>query len=401
MLSTTEERLTPQNQLFCQFLDGRDSVDLSLMIDATNNCQLNCRYCYYGRKGSRLMDVGKVFTATKNLAAVFNGKMREVNFHYMGGEPLLAWDQILDLNERARNFFVENGVKFNWSMTSNLIRLDEEKTDRMVREKAGIHCSIDGPPRIHNRNRPYRNGSPSFDDVAKNVPLALCVSPNDTARTTICPEDAADLVEIAECLFGLGFKQVGLFPNFKANWDQQAIENWQKAMNQAFEVYKPNGHWPISTIVRPGIHKDCDWFNYCGAGKAMWSIGVDGDIFPCHHLNNRPEYRTINGAAASEVIKKAIQSLTLTPRQSPIPAQCHECPAIKFCNGGCWADNLLSKGDSNQPREVDCQLRIATINAVGTNVLDRPIISPSQDSPRACTYCDDRCDRCYSCERSY
>ena len=159
------------NSVFAEFLERRRSVHLTFMIDATDDCQLRCRYCYFGRKGKKMMNIEAVLDGASNTVGVFRDKIRSVEFHYMGGEPLLAWREILALNANARRRFEEIGVEFRWSLTSNLVALDEAKAEHMVRESASIHCSIDGPPRIHDRNRPFESGATSFEQVASHVPL--------------------------------------------------------------------------------------------------------------------------------------------------------------------------------------------------------------------------------------
>lgn len=224
---------------FSRFLVNRRWNDLSLMVDATTRCQLNCRYCYFGPKTTKTMDSTAVFSGIKALAGVFKERLRSVNVHYMGGEPLLGWEEIVQLNAKARSYFLAKGIPFRWSLTSNLVNLTKEMAEFMIAERAGIHCSVDGPMSIHDRNRPFRDGRGSFDDVIRAIPLALKISPDDTARVTVCPENAGDLSIIAEFVLGAGFRRVGLFPAFNMAWDGESINLWARSMAVAYErVYE-------------------------------------------------------------------------------------------------------------------------------------------------------------------
>lgn len=389
------------NTSLCDYLENSKAIRLSVMVDATNMCQLDCRYCYYGRKGSQKMNVERVMAAAQNLAAVFQPKLCEINFHYMGGEPLLAWEEILALNALARPVFENTGVAFTWSLTSNLVALDERKAEHMILEKAGIHCSVDGPARIHDKNRPYRGGRPSFADVAKNVPLALRITPNDTARVTVCPEDARFMPEVAETVLGLGFQVVGLFPASGMPWEERDIEDWTEGILKAHEIIG-SAHEAgkrISTIVRPHGRRSehhmthCGDGTYCGAGKGLWAIDVNGQLCFCHRLTNIPQLAVIDASEGTpQTIRKAIEQSLIPPSERSFPEMCLDCPAKQYCNGGCWADNLLVNGDSCIPDETNCRLRKASAGA-----LKDWLNCPELTNEEICIFSCDKCDSCETC----
>lgn len=365
-----------RNEYSCRYLEGSGKVGVSLMVDATNQCQLKCRYCYYGEKGTVHMSTSKVFAATQNMAALFGDKLKDVNIHYMGGEPLVAWNQILDLNEKSKAHFAKLGIPFRWSLTSNLVGLTEKRAEHMIREKAGIHCSIDGPADIHNRNRPFRSGKDSFAKVVKAIPLALQITPNDTARVTVCPEDAHRMPEIAHEILDRGFKTVGLFPAHMDGWGDEAFKGWQEGIAGAFDlVAKKYGREKrVSTIVREtprGVQKN--GFSYCGAGKGLWAIGVDGKLYFCHHMTNHHELAIVDASTASvEEIRRAIEGSPVPPRTNLPQDVCTQCPALFFCNGGCWSDNFLASGSSIAHEPSDCRLKVATVEAIGERMLIDP-----------------------------
>jgi uncharacterized protein len=364
------------------------------MVDATNRCQLDCRYCYFGKKGSDVMDVEKVTEAiTRFLATIKN--LKKFDLHYMGGEPLLAWSEILELNEAMKELAQKRQIKFRWSMTSNLIALDEARTSHMISEGASIHCSIDGPAHVHDRNRPFPDGRGSYEQVVSRIPLALRINPNDTARVTVCPEDADKLPEIAATVLGHGFKSVGIFPNYDMPWNEEAITNWSEGIAQAFESFKQDGKSRISTMVKP--EHACDGctkkFSYCGAGKSLWAFNVHGLLYHCHHFTNISELAIIDASSATgDQITQAIMASDTPPFGKEMPEQCTNCPAVKSCNGLCWASNFLGSGNAVQPESTQCQLQQATYAAL------QPILREEQLTMQACPRGCEACDiRCYGC----
>lgn len=387
-----------RNEYYCRYLEGGDDVKLTLMVDATNRCQLRCGYCYYGEKSNELMDVKKVLAACTKVATLFSQRLKGVNINYMGGEPLLAWDRILDLNELAKVYFNETGIPFHWSMTSNLVALDEAKTEHMIREKAGIHCSIDGPQDIHDRNRPFENGLGSFSKVVKNIPLALRITPDDTARVTVCPEDAERLPEITHEILDYGFKKVGLFPVNANGWTIKAVADWQKGIFDAFKLVQKifGKEKEVITFIRPTIRggESKKSFSYCGAGKGLWGIGVDGFLYFCHQMTNCKELAIIDAASSSvEKIRAAIEGSSLPPRTPAVFKSCSNCQALDFCEGGCWAVNFFTNGSAIMPEKSNCALSVATAEAIGKMMyIDEPIeYRQDLNGYPSCTGCQGGC----------
>ncbi len=401
-------------------LAKNNQASINFMIDATNICQLLCTYCYFGDKGKRKMNVFKVWQAVQNFLAAQLSTLKEVSFYYMGGEPMLAWDEIQQLNTLAKQSFDLQKIKFSWGMTSNLIALDEQKMKVMISQGAGIHCSIDGPAHIQDKQRPYVNGRGSFADVVKNIPFALNITPNDTARVTVTPDSVYYLMEISEFLLNQGFKVVGLFPAFNMNWTEETLNIWGEQIKQCFERY---GRKKISTLIK--YHGKKSEFTYCGAGRGLWALDIEGGLYHCHHLTNNRANMIIDAATATpEEITLAIKKSTLPPSDKSINETCQNCPALEFCNGGCWADNYLTNKLSTSPVPIECALRILTAKQIGQHLSPQPQANKAithnncEYFCQGCEYCDGfcvtscdnnqeneqdmkMCGTCYTCQNCY
>lgn len=386
-----------RNIFFKDFYEGSQRIDLSIGVDATNMCQLGCTYCYFGQKGTKKMDIRKVFPAVQNLIDVFGAKLSSVNVHYMGGEPLLAWEKILELNPLVRELLERKEIKFSWSMTSNLVALDERKTEHMLREGAGIHCSIDGPAFIHNKNRPYRDGSGSFQDVVRNIPLALSITPEDVGRVTVCPEDAGFLSEISETILGLGFRQIFLYPQVGPEWQEKHINDWAEGIARAYAQSGGSvGKEKIGTLIKlVRGKKPKTQFTYCGAGRGLWSLGVDGKLYHCYHFSNLPEYAIIDASTSSpERIRTVIEQSLLPPQCADLPKKCLDCPANYSCSGGCWASNFLSTGSSSTVLKSNCQLSQITAIALRERFIETEEESCGIPVMQHCMGCHTSCHVC-------
>ena len=371
--------------------------ELTLMIDATNTCQLKCTYCHYGNKGCNYMQVDKLLNATSNFITTMS-PIKKVTFHFMGGEPLIGWKQIQELTCTAKTMMAEKNIAFSWSMTSNLINLDEEKAELMKKQKAGIHSSVDGPQFIHDVNRPFRSGKGSFVTVDKNISLALQISPNDTARATITPFSSYHLPEITSYLLKKGFKKIGLFPAYNMDWQQPDFEAWEVGIKEAYVLAESQGK-KISTVIRDKYYSSKK-FSYCGAGRGLWAFDVNGVLYNCHHLTNQLEYAIIDASTATpEMIKNAILTKSFAPRPIEAPEKCLACPVLNYCGGGCWAENITNTGDAFLPENISCTFRQITYRSVKNHLIDPPTLQLVPD-PCICEFCEGciNCDDCQGCQ---
>jgi len=374
---------------------------LSLMIDPTNECQLNCSYCFFGQKGICKMNSEKTAKSVLNFVDAFSQNVQNISVHYMGGEPLLGWKQILYLNNKLRPAFKEREITFSWGLTSNLVGLSAEKAKHMVSEKANIHCSIDGPEEIQNKNRPLKNGKGSFKSVTKNVKRALQITPHDTVRVTVCPEDAGNLIKISGPLFKMGFQTVGLFPAYNMGWDEKSISTWGSELLNVMEWTKKEygSKRQISTIIKPAGKKNLDPkpFSYCGAGRGLWAFDVRGLLYHCHHFTNNPEYALVDPSiSTTEEILSKISNSSIAPQLTKnLPKSCAGCHAKPYCNGGCWANNFLVNKESNKPETIECEMRKMTVTSIG-NFMEETY---SRKEPREKMFLGCNCDTCQRCDR--
>jgi radical SAM protein with 4Fe4S-binding SPASM domain len=146
-------------------------------------------------------------------------------------------------------------------------------------------------------------------------------------------------------------------------------------------------------------------FNYCGAGKGLWALDVDGKLYHCHHLTNDSMHMIIDAAHATpEAIAEAIKISSLPPRDRSINDACQNCPALEFCNGGCWAGNYLTNKSATSPAPIECTIRIATTRAIGQFIIPTQTLENSNKTEmkmcgncNTCQNCYQSCDTCDGC----
>lgn len=142
---------------------------LELILMPTEACNFRCTYCYedfaLGRMSREL--VGGIARLLDARAP----SLDSLTLAWFGGEPLLAPDIVLGLQEHALALAEEHpSLSVHASMTTNgwklVPALFERLVERGVRE---YQISFDGPPEQHDARRLRQGGRPSFARIWENV----------------------------------------------------------------------------------------------------------------------------------------------------------------------------------------------------------------------------------------
>jgi len=141
---------------------------VTLIMKATRRCNLRCVYCgdWQTTSGSTM--------GFPVVARTIQRALREyarVEFIWHGGEsallPISFYKKVMLMQGRFRRPDQVIGNTFQ----TNATLIDEEWARFLRDARFAVGFSIDGPPEVHNRTRPYINGMPSFDDVSRGMAI--------------------------------------------------------------------------------------------------------------------------------------------------------------------------------------------------------------------------------------
>lgn len=149
-----------------------------LLIEVTDDCNLNCKYCSYGELYNNYDQRNKtnqIFSRVKVLIDylkdlwispynISQNKIIDIGFY--GGEPLVNMKLIKEIVEYIDSFHLSN-VSFNYRMTSNGVLLNKYM-DYLVEHKFNLLISLDGDEK-ENSYRVTLNGKNSFNIVYSNI----------------------------------------------------------------------------------------------------------------------------------------------------------------------------------------------------------------------------------------
>ncbi len=133
----------------------------------TNACNLQCIYCQARSGDEKQYEYMSIETAEKAVDFALQAPDNFLTFEFQGGEPLLNFDTIRHIVEYTEKQKKDKTIEY--SLVSNLLLLDDEKIKFIREHSIGVSTSIDGDQKVHDTNRPFVNGTPSYSKVVDRL----------------------------------------------------------------------------------------------------------------------------------------------------------------------------------------------------------------------------------------
>lgn len=132
------------------------------MFVVSLRCEHSCPYCQVSRQ-SENRDKYDMSTevADKALDLVFRSPSPAIKIEFQGGEPLLNFETVRYVVERAEEMNREAARDLAFVIATNLALITDEILAFCREHDVLISTSLDGPEHIHNKNRP-RPGNDSY-----------------------------------------------------------------------------------------------------------------------------------------------------------------------------------------------------------------------------------------------
>ena len=146
----------------------REMTPLHMFV-VTLRCEHSCPYCQVSRQSTdrSRFDMTDA-TAQRALDIAFESKTSRIKIEFQGGEPLLNFDLIQKIIHAAKAKSVTIGKKTDFVIATNLALLSDEILRYCKANEVLLSTSLDGPPDLHNKNRP-RPGGNSYELATSGI----------------------------------------------------------------------------------------------------------------------------------------------------------------------------------------------------------------------------------------
>jgi len=323
-------------------------------IHITDKCNLRCAYCYLPHMREDMsFETGKAVIESIFRSAVLHG-YREIKLKYPGGEPILNFPLIFELNGLAASFARQNGISLDSVILSNGTLLTPDMVNAMRHAGIRLMISLDGLGIVHDAHRPYVSGCGSFEDVSRAISIALDYGLVPDISITISNQTIAGLSDLLgwvlewDLPFSLNFYRdnpLSLSSDNLGMEDEQMI-NGMLAAYKVIEDNLPRRSLFASLIDRANLAEP--HLRTCGVGQNYLVFDQNGQVAKCQMQIHKTvaDSHTIDPLADIRADQIGIQNLPVENK-----AGCKICEWKYWCTGGCAleAHRVLGRYDVKSP----------------------------------------------------
>nr|VFK64655.1 MAG: radical SAM additional 4Fe4S-binding SPASM domain-containing protein [Candidatus Kentron sp. UNK]VFK71167.1 MAG: radical SAM additional 4Fe4S-binding SPASM domain-containing protein [Candidatus Kentron sp. UNK] len=330
-----------------------ERVHVTLIV--SHSCNLRCRYCCVSDiHPRRFMDPAVASAVPDYVGHKF--PLGPVTVSFFGGEPTLAADVIEQSCEAFKAMSRRTGRSVTFSLATNGV-FSDKVVGLLARYRFSVLLSLDGPPVVHNLQRPVTSGKGSYDSVVRTLhklrAIGLTVSLSATiTRTSVNYWPHLVDLAVAHNVRNVQFNPVSPSPwsdrKGPVAWDRPSPEVYANAAIAAFITGRRRGvivsNPVFSRLFRPSRYY-CDLI----AANSALCVDCDGTLLACSdaQADNHP-FRVASTLGYWDT-ERGVFRQSNSYRSPPVDElnTCQDCFARYHCAGGCRARALQATPDGN------------------------------------------------------
>jgi uncharacterized protein len=332
-------------------LDKRRKI---VMLTITEDCNLNCIYCFENAKTKKAMD----FQVAKQIIDYEfknSADFDEIEFDLFGGEPTLYINFIKDIVKWTHGQDFKKPYLFFLETNGTLVH--GEFQNWLIQNKEFVYAglSLDGTSETHNFNR-----SNSYRSI--DVGFFVKTYPDQSVRMTINNKTIRNLSNDIIHLHRLGFSEIVSTFAYGVNWDFNEIKDvLEYELKKLCDFYLENPELKECSIFDMNlpaiIQKGQIIEKWCGTGTTMVSYGIDGTQYPCHVFQPNTTAKS-KANDFGEIDFKIIKDFS--------DPECSKCIIESICPN-CYGMNYLKDGNFLSRDKQLCE--IVKTRALATSYL--------------------------------
>jgi uncharacterized protein len=328
------------------------SRNLAVTATLTLECNLACPYCFEDPfRGRFVMSPATADLLVERLSARMADGL-DVTVDFYGGEALMAPALLKGIASRLGTAARGHGVTFGFNLFSNGVLLTPKAVGELLPlGLAAVRITMDGPPDIHNAQRPFVSGKGSFAAILANVKAVHGLVPLDMGGN-YTRDNFRRFPELLDLLLAEGIDPAKLKAVVFSPVMPKADGTVGGDHNSA--CCSVNEPWMIESalFLREETLKRGFPVPKLKAGACMiefdkdWVVGYDGSLYKCPVFMGQEEMRV--GSLADGVTDyHGSHNLDVWKTD-----ECLGCAYLPLCFGGCRFFRRLKSGTIDG---VDCR----------------------------------------------
>lgn len=329
---------------------------MHVTLHLTNDCNMDCAYCYVDRRRICAMTRGTARLAV-DLAGALTPREGSAGIIFFGGEPLLHKQLIFDTIAYAERAEAATGKCFHFKVTTNGLMMDEAFILQAKEKNLFIALSMDGFAAPHDMHRVDRAGAGTHGRVASNARALLAHFPYAPVLMTVNPDTAKYYCDSVKYLYGLGFRYIICSLNYAAQWSEEDMDELGRQYKRLSGFYynltmKEEKFYlsPFEVKISSHINRRTYRRERCELGKKQISVAPDGTLYPCVQFVGDGQYAIGSvGEGLDEPRREALFAQNEREKES-----CAGCAVKDRCNHWCACLNRQATGSIGRVSTALC-----------------------------------------------
>lgn len=322
----------------------------------THACDLQCDYCYVGKKSNSGMSVEIGLIAIKRAVnSIEPGGCLELGF--FGGEPLLLAERICALIDYASKLCRSSDIELKLQMTTNGTVAAGAAWKVLTMPEMQIHISHDGLPEVHDRHRHTSRGQGSSEQVLATIGRLLAVRKDIGVVMVVRPDSVESLSDGIRFLRSRGVRHFLPSLDLWTAWNADDAARLEAELSLAAEVWReglPNssiGWFDEKAGVLAGWEKELT--ARCRFGDGELAVSPAGNFYPCERLIGEDLCENPMRLPGHVLDGADFQPMPAAGRDEEL---CGPCNLSGQCNTTCRCANYVRTGDIRRPDGLLCLL---------------------------------------------
>jgi uncharacterized protein len=368
----------------------------------TLRCDHSCHYCQVSRQTTdRTAYDMSLLHAERALQIAFASPSSTIKLEFQGGEPLLAFERITQIVERAEHLAEERHKHLELVITSNLSQLSENILAFCEDHRVTFSTSLDGPEEIHNAHRPLPGGNSHQTTIAGIAKIHQRLGPDAvTALMTTTPASLLRVEDIVDEYARRGLGSIFLrslspygFAARSRSLQRYRVSDWmsfyQRGLAHVLQLNRQGVAFReeqtailIQKMFSPSGSGYVDLQSPAGLGIGALVYNYDGSVYASDEGRMLAEMGdhslrlgSVDDASFEQLItqESLVELLESTLLESA--PMCSDCPFLPFC-GADPAFHLATAGEAlgHKAFSAFCEKQMSML---------RHVISLLEDDPEA------------------
>jgi uncharacterized protein len=298
-----------------------------ITLHVSNDCNLHCSYCYADGGNYKLPKEKMSFeVADKFIEFCVNNFNQIDSIVFFGGEPLMNIQIIEYICLKFKKLKEDSTLTYlpNWGIITNGTLLNDNILKVLKEHINYITVSIDGPQKINDYNRKFRNNKGSFERIEKFINTIKRETNINIRYEATYTQYHLDSNVFEYELRAFFKKEFDLNGTIVGDINQNVVSFYNNKKNENLFDNLPEGFFSVLSAIVYKKRKEM-----CPVGNNIVAISTNGEIYPCH-MNNGLKHLNLGTINSDNVFSNREKYLLNFPYLKSISKECEPCL-------NCWA----------------------------------------------------------------